>query len=182
MQPTCHHPPHIYLDDTWYMITSPVRDGQRLLRPEGCKDLVRDQLKALVVEFKLNLAAWVILDNHSHILVKSRVGTEVSRFVGRWHGRTSYDLNAADNTRGRQVWHNYWDTCIRIERDYWTRFNYIHHNPIKHGYVRQIEDWAYSSYGYYLAHRGKEWLMDLFERYPVIDFADPNDHFDYQTG
>jgi len=182
MQPTCHHPPHIYLDDTWYMITSPVRDGCHVLKPEGHKELVRDQLKALVVEFKLNLAAWVILDNHSHILVKSRVGVEVSRFVGRWHGRTSYDLNASDNIRGRQVWHNYWDTCIRIEQDYWTRFNYIHYNPIKHGYVKQIEDWTYSSYGYYLAHRGKEWLMDLFEQYPVIDFTDPNDRFDHQTG
>jgi len=182
MQPTRHHPPHIYLDDTWYMITSPVRDGQRLLRPEGYKDLVRDQLKVLVVEFKLNLAAWVILDNHSHILVKSRVGAEVSRFMGRWHGRTSYELNASDNTRGRQVWHNYWDTCVRTEADYWTRFNYIHYNPIKHGYVKQFSNWPFSSYGYYLERRGEGWLLDVIERYPVIDFTDPNDSFDHVTG
>ncbi len=70
MQPPTHHPPHIYLDDTWYLITSRVYDGRRLLRPEGHKELVRDQLKALVTEFKLRLAAWAILDNHSHILVK----------------------------------------------------------------------------------------------------------------
>jgi putative transposase len=182
MRPITHHPPHIYLDDTWYIITSSVYGGHRLLQPAGHKDLVRDQLKALVVEFGLTLAAWVILDNHSHILIKSRVGAELSRFIGRWHGRTSFDLNGLDGTRGRQVWHNFWDTCIRSEADYWTRLNYIHHNPIKHGYVKQMERWRYSSYGYYLEHKGVAWLMDVFERYPVVDFSDPNDRFDNQAG
>jgi REP element-mobilizing transposase RayT len=103
MRPTTHHPPHVYLDDTRYMITSRISDEQRLLEPAGHKDLVRDQLKALVLEFKLTLAAWIIKNNHSHVLVKSRVGAEVSHFIGRWHGRTSFDLNASDNARGRQV-------------------------------------------------------------------------------
>jgi putative transposase len=118
MLPTTHHPPHVYLDDTWYLITSRVYDGCHLLRPEGHKKVVRDQLKALVIEFRLQLAAWVILDNHSHILAKSPVGADLSRFIGRWHGRTSFELNGLDGTRGRQVWHNYWDTCIRTEADY----------------------------------------------------------------
>jgi putative transposase len=84
-------------------------------------------------------------------------------------------LNASDNTHGRQVWHNYWDTCVRTEADYWTRFNYVHYNPIKHGYVKQLSDWPFSSYGYYLKHRGEELLLDVLERYPVVDFTDPND-------
>lgn len=182
MQPTTHHPPHVYLDDTWYLITSRVYDGRYLLRPVEHKELVRDQLQALVAEFKLQLGAWVILDNHSHILVKSQVGDMVGHFMGRWHGRTSYELNGLDQTRGRQVWHNYWDTCIRTESDYWTRFNYIHHNPVKHGYVKQMEEWPYSSYRYYLKQKGAEWLADVFQQYPVIDFTDPNDRFGRVTG
>lgn len=182
MRPTSHHPPHIYLDDTWYIITSSVTGGRRLLSPNGHKDLVRDRLKALVVEFGLTLAAWVILDNHNHILVKSHTGEELNRFIGRWHGRTSFDLNALDDARGRQVWHNFWDSCVRSEADYWTRFNYIHYNPIKHGYVRRFEAWPWSSYRHYLDHKGETWLMDALEQYPVIDFADPNDRFDGQTG
>jgi hypothetical protein len=83
MRPTSHHPPHIYFDDTWYMITSSVTGGRRLLSPAGHKDLVRDGLKALVVQFPLTLAAWVSLDNHSHILVRSQAGAELNRFIGR---------------------------------------------------------------------------------------------------
>jgi len=75
------------------------------------------------------------------------------------------------------VWHSYWDTCIRGENDYWRRFNYIHHNPVKHGYVSQIEDWSFSSYGYYLKHKGRDWLMDAFLQYPVVDLTDREDDF-----
>ena len=124
---------------------------------------MRNRLKDLVVEFRIILAAWVILDNHSHILVKSHAGAELNRFIGRWHGRTSFDLNALDNARGRQVWRNFWDSCIRGKADYWTRFNYIHYNPIKHGYVDGFADWPWSSYGYYLGHKGEAWLMDVLE-------------------
>jgi putative transposase len=177
MSKPIHHPPHIYLDNTWYMITSAIYQKRPLLRPEGYKDLIHDQLKTLVVEFGLRLAAWVILDNHYHILVKSSIGTVLPRFFGRLHGRTSFDLNGRDHTRGRQVWHNYWDTCIRTEADYWTRFNYIHHNPVKHGYVSLTENWPFSSYHYYLERKGKDWLMDASHWHPVIDFTDPKDDF-----
>ncbi len=177
MPQASHHPPHIYLDDTWYIVTSAVHERRCLLQPEGHKDLVRDQLKALVIKLGLRLSAWVILDNHYHILVKTRVGAELPRFFGQLHGRTSHDLNDRDNARGRQVWHNYWDTCIRTEANYWTRFNYIHHNPVKHGYVRQMENWPFSSCRHYLEHKGEEWLMDAFRRYPIVDFTDPADDF-----
>ena len=172
-----HHPPHIYLDDTWYCITSSTYQRRRLFRPEGYKDLIRAQLKALAQEFSLQLAAWVILDNHYHILVKSRIGAELSRFIGRLHGRTSFEINGRDQARHRQVWHNYWDTLMRDEAGYWTRFNYIHHNPVKHGYVARAADWQFSSYRFYLERQGEEWLLDTCQRYPIIDFSDSKDEF-----
>ncbi|CAG0933905.1 REP-associated tyrosine transposase [Thermoflexales bacterium] len=172
-----YHPPHIYLDDTWYFVTASIHHRHRLLQPSGHKDLVRDQLKAMTAEFHIQLAAWVILDNHYHILVRSHVGQDLSRMFGRWHGRTAFEINGRDDERGRQVWHNYWDTCIRTEADYWTRFNYIHHNPVKHGYVGRMEDWPFSSYCYYRDHEGNAWLSDAFERFPIVDFTDPDDDF-----
>src|SRR5436309_1032988 len=108
-----HHPPHIFLDETWYAITGATCERRRFLLPEGHKVLVRDQLKTLVVEFQLRLAAWVILDNHYHLLIKSCCGSRLPRFFARLHGGTSFALNRLDGTRGRQVWHNYWDTCLR---------------------------------------------------------------------
>src|SRR3990172_5964121 len=99
MSSSDHYPPHLYLDDTWYAITSALHRRRRLLAPLGHKDVVRDQLKALIAEFELQLAAWVILDNHYHILVKSHVGAQLPRFFGRLHGRTSFELNGRDDKR-----------------------------------------------------------------------------------
>jgi putative transposase len=170
-----HHPPHIYQDDTWYIITASNVKGQRILHQIEYKLFIRDLLKYLTLEFQLQLAAWVILDNHYHVLMKSHDGKDLSRFFKRFHGRVSFELNKRDQLSGRQVWHNYWDTCIRSEKDYWIRFNYIHHNPVKHGYVKHMAQWSFSSYHYYLEHKGEEWLDDVFRRYPVIDFTDLKD-------
>jgi REP element-mobilizing transposase RayT len=78
-----HQPPHIYLDNTWYFITASIHGKQHVLRPVGYKDFVRDQLKALIAEFHVQMAAWVIRDNHYHILGKSHVGQDLSRMFAR---------------------------------------------------------------------------------------------------
>jgi len=170
-----HHPPHIYLDESWYIITASTLNHTPFLASGRAKALVRDKLKELIREFNITLRAWVILDNHYHLLLKTYLGKDLSRFFGRLHGGTSFQINQWDNTQGRQIWHNYWDTCIRDEKGYWTRFNYIHNNPIKHGYVRDLQEWPFSSYHYYLQTKGKEWLDDCFATYPALDYLDGDD-------
>ena len=49
--------------------------------------------------------------------------------------------------RERGVWQRrYWEHCIRDERDYLNHLDYIHYNPVKHGYVQSAKDWPYSSF------------------------------------
>jgi putative transposase len=141
-----------------------------LFKPAGHKELIVESLQSLYKNFPLELAAWVILDNHYHALIKTRAGEALPRFFARLHGSTSFELNKRDNEQGRQVWQTYWDTGIRNDEDYWTRFNYIHHNPVKHGCVKQMYKWPYSSYAYYQEDKGGAWLMDAFSKYPIIDF------------
>ena len=165
-----HHPPHIYLDDTWYTITSSTLRHAPYLAREQAKNLVRDTLQSLVRQFEIVLAAWVILDDHYHLLLKTGRGSDLPRFFGRLHGTTSRQINVWDDAIGRQIWHNYWDTCVRTEAGYWTRLNYIHNNPVKHGYVQRWDDWAWSSLHHYLRTKGEEWVLDCWDRYPAIDY------------
>ncbi len=170
-----HHPPHVYLDNTWYIVTASTLNHAHFLASERAKALVRDKLQSLIVAFGIRLLAWVILNNHYHLLFKTRRGKDLSRFFGQLHGSASRQINLWDERVGRQVWHNYWDTCIRDESGLWARFNYIHHNPVKHGYVQDSEDWLFSSYHYYLRTKGRDWLMDCWSRYPVIDSLKDDD-------
>ena len=44
------------------------------------------------------------------------------------------------------IWQRrFWEHRIRDERDFANHVQYIHHNPVKHGYVERPEDWPYSS-------------------------------------
>ena len=48
--------------------------------------------------------------------------------------------------RTGRIWQNrYWDHMIRSEADMNTHLNYIHYNPVKHGYVDKPFNWPYSS-------------------------------------
>ncbi len=75
------------------------------------------------------------------------------------------------------MWHNYWDRCIRSERDYWTRFNYIHYNPVKHGYVTRMGDYPFSSVRFYEQAMGLDWLSDVWRTYPCKLLNIDNDIF-----
>ena len=47
----------------------------------------------------------------------------------------------------RGVWQpRFWEHSIRDEDDYERHFDYIHYNPVKHGYVRCPHEWPHSSF------------------------------------
>ena len=46
----------------------------------------------------------------------------------------------------RGIWQRrFWEHTIRDERDFYNHIEYIHNNPIKHGYVSNAQDWPYST-------------------------------------
>jgi len=92
------------------------------------------------------------------------------KFINLLHGRTSHFINKLENSEGRNTGHNYWDHIIRNKTDFWTKFNYIHYNPVKHGIVNDPGAWKHSTYKYFLVKNGSEWMADCFESYPVIEY------------
>ena len=46
----------------------------------------------------------------------------------------------------RGIWQRrYWEHTIRDDRDYANHMDYIHFNPVKHGFVRAPSDWPFST-------------------------------------
>lgn len=46
----------------------------------------------------------------------------------------------------RGIWQRrFWEHYIRNEKEYTALCEYIHHNPVKHGYVNDAHEWPYSS-------------------------------------
>ena len=130
-----------------------------------------DHLYAEMVEAGIELLAWVVLPNHSHLLVYVAEGCRVKEVMGHLHGAMSHSWNLADQTRGRKVWCGYTDRYMRSPSHYLTTLNYIHYNAVKHGWVKSPYDWAESSVHWYLANFGREWLRDVWVRYPLKEYG-----------
>lgn len=61
---------------------------------------------------------------------------------------------------------------MRSEAHYYTTLNYIHNNPVKHGYASKWTDWPFSSVHWYLDVKGRKWLEDVWRSYPVLNYGD----------
>jgi putative transposase len=47
----------------------------------------------------------------------------------------------------RGIWQRrFWEHTLRDENDFTRHVDYIHFNPVKHGYVGRVRDWPYSSF------------------------------------
>jgi putative transposase len=56
-----------------------------------------------------------------------------------------------ENKREKGIWQRrFWEHQIRDELDLQRHVDYIHYNPVKHGLVKQVKDWPYSSFHRYV--------------------------------
>jgi len=57
----------------------------------------------------------------------------------------------------------FWEHAIRDQWDFDRHMDYLHYNPVKHGYVTTVRDWPYSSF-HRLANKGwysSDWGSDF---------------------
>jgi putative transposase len=145
---------------------------------ERCRKLLTENLDHLREAFRAScqrrpftLEAIVVLPDHLHCIWTLPPGD--ADFSTRWHDiKASFAaqiprrerLSARRLQKGeRGIWQRrFWEHVIRDERDYERHVDYIHYNPVKHGYVERVADWPYSSFHRYV-ERGiydLEWAAD----------------------
>ena len=103
--------------------------------------------------------AIVLLPDHLHCVWQLPRGD--SDFSNRWkriksqfsrewirHGGQEANISDKAATRGqRGIWQSrFWEHMIRDQQDLKNHCDYIHYNPVKHGYVDAPKDWTSSSF------------------------------------
>jgi len=115
--------------------------------------------------------AWCVLPNHYHALVEAADILALLRELGRLHGRSSRAWNAQENSRGRKVFFRAVERAMRSDRHYWATLNYVHHNPVHHGYVEHWTDWPWSSAPEYLSQTAPDEARRIWREYPLGDYG-----------
>jgi putative transposase len=124
-------------------------------------ELLREVIRTVKTRHPFHIDAMVILPEHLHAMWTLPEGD--SDFPTRWmlikatfsrqiaKGEALRPSRVKKEERG--VWQRrYWEHLIRDDRDYEKHVDYIHYNPVKHGYVIRASDWRYSSIHRYIAN------------------------------
>ena len=159
-----HNPTHIFMNDTPYFITAAIYKKQALLQDEKLKELLLTCIKASFTRFQWELHHWVILDNHYHLLGKSRNGQDLPKIIREIHSVSGFYIKKTTQAQ-QSIWCNYWDYCPRNEEDYLTHLNYLFNNPVKHHYVDNLNDYPYSSFRAYQERQGREMVVRQFKEH-----------------
>jgi len=117
------------------------------------------------------ILAWCVLPNHYHLLAETPNLNQLKKELGKLHGRTSHEWNLEEGSPGRTVWHRCTDRGIRSERHYWATINYIHNNPVHHGYAERWTDWPFSSAGNFIEQIGRDNALSIWREYRVLDYG-----------
>ncbi len=194
------HPPHVYEENACYFITASIAGRRRLLDTGPKRALLLDVLTNAVRDYDVTLYAWVVLANHYHLLLLTGDTIPIWKLIKRLHGKSAIQLNELDAAPGRQVWYQYWDRCPRSERAFWCFFNYIHINPLKHGYVQSTDGtllvenrqlkiaggrspdvhealagYPHSSYHYYMHEYGEAFMTGAWTHHPIPEHLADDD-------
>jgi putative transposase len=171
-------PEHLYFDHCAYFVTAATYKHRRWLNDE-IKEQLRGLFHAVFAEYGWTLGDWVILDNHYHLLYNSHAGRDLPRIINKIHNQSAQAVHRMNPDKlPEPVWYNYWDYCPRAQQDYDIRLCYLLNNPVKHGYVKNLHDWPWSSFAETCRRRGEDKLRDLFRRHREYkELVLPEDQF-----
>lgn len=136
-----------------------------LLKPLKYKDIIMHSLRFLVKNKRIRLFAFVIMDNHIHLIWQMMpehrrqdvqrdflkyTAQRIQKDLARFHPEQLAKYKVKAYNREYQFWERY-----SLSTDLWThavflqKLNYIHQNPVKAGMCRLEEEYKYSSAAFY---------------------------------
>ncbi|XXQ69456.1 REP-associated tyrosine transposase [Neisseriaceae bacterium B1] len=126
-----------------YFFTVVSHQRKPILIDETVRAALRQAVLAVREKYPFEILAWVLLPDHMHTIW--RLPENDANFSERWRQikRRSQYLVGNDV----KLWQNrFWEHAIRDESDFAQHFDYIHFNPVKHGYVTRVINWKFSTF------------------------------------
>jgi len=118
-------------------------------------DVLREAVRSVRAAHPFTIHGWVVLPEHLHCVIELPEGD--ADFAQRWllikagfskrlpMGERRSASRVARGERG--VWQRrFWGHLIRDEADYRHHMDYLHFNPVKHGWANRVADWPYSTF------------------------------------
>ncbi|MEQ8336534.1 MAG: transposase [Cyclobacteriaceae bacterium] len=152
-------------------LTASIYKKKHLLSNESYKTLIVNSLRFLVNDGRVFVNAFVIMNNHIHLIWQAREGyqtREIQRdFLKYIAQMIKFDLQKNDpkllseffvNLKDReyQIWQRSpMNIELYTEKVFEQKLDYIHYNPVKAGLCQLPEEYKYSSASFYYLQKSE---------------------------
>jgi putative transposase len=141
-----HSPVHRFVPEGVYIVTGGTLYKEHFFQGAERLEFFQNKLLEVLEEHEWLIQAWAVFVNHYHLIAEApKTGKCLSALINELHSVTAAEVNRLDAMIGRQVWYQYWDTCLTYEKSWLARLNYVHNNAVHHGLVKLAENYPYCS-------------------------------------
>jgi putative transposase len=136
-----------------YFFTVTLRDRHAGMLVEHI-DGLRMAFRTTRREQPFVIEAMVVLPDHIHAVWT--LPPRDDDYAGRWksiksrftHALVKAGVGLMRNAKGEyNLWQRrYWEHTIQDDTDLSRHVDYIHYNPVKHGWVKRVHEWPYSTF------------------------------------
>ena len=138
-----------------YFITNVTYSRKRILLDHV--NLLMQSFKDIEQRSRYDMIAWVILPDHFHVIIDP-LEQNISSILQRVKMSFGSLYRQHVHIKSGRVWqHRFWDHIIRNNDDMNRHIDYIHYNPVKHGYAEKPFDWRYSSIQSFTGYYQPDW-------------------------
>jgi len=165
-------PLRIEYPGAWYHVMNRGRRRENVFQDSGDFQAFVDLLMNVSDMFKAQIAAFVLMSNHYHLLLRTPEGN-INRIMRHVGGVYTQGFNRRHGHDG-QLFRGRYKAILVDEDEYLLSLvRYIHHNPLKVGLVKSLDEYTWSSHHGYLSDSvAWNWL----NRAPVLKrFSDDLD-------
>ena len=142
-----------------YFFTVVTYRRRKFLTDDVPRRCLREAIGIVKKQFPFEIVAIVLLPDHLHAVWK--LPYQDAAYPTRWRrikqiftesylAEGGVELLRSESRRKkgeRGIWQRrYWEHTVRDEDDLKRCVDYVHWNPKKHGYVKRVQDWEYSTF------------------------------------
>ncbi len=146
-----------------YFFTVVTQNRNKLFCSEITRKHLRNAINTCQERWPFEGVAWVLLDDHLHTVWTLPEGDDnysrrwsfiKRKFTEAYLAENSHDefrSTSKQNKRERGVWQRrFWEHTLRDKTDFQRHIDYIHYNPVKHGFVNHAKDYPFSTFHQYV--------------------------------
>jgi putative transposase len=169
-----HSPLHQLSEAGAFMVTSGTYKKLPHFHSAERLQLLTEALLELATKYSWNLQAWAVFPNHYHFISESKQPQNLRKFISHLHTQTASAVNRLDDTAGKKIWFQYWETRITFQKSFLARLSYVHQNAVHHGLVPRASLYPWCSAGW-IERKASAAFCRMVMRFPCDKVVVPDE-------